>query len=569
MSSTDIIEDEGLDTNDNTNTIASGNDDGNGVDGLEERIPEASELADDMTNYIDSNATGDVRGGGQAVDNEIFEETTDDANIDADHAEYGDGGLVNDTQEYTDDDGLNQTIDDSVATDNNDPGQFREGLDDEYKYDDAKEPMMDEFAVDDSYEGGADDSQTNIDPHQQYYDENGEPVQSGEFDEEEGDDALRQIIDDNESIGSYHSDGPELDDDNFDDGMSDDEARTQEELEHAYAERQHLLQINHERQTKVIAIFERKKNKRNQGAGDDKMNSAQNQDQVHVGYLKTLDQLSELWNQVDDKREEAEEKIDRLTQKLDLEDAQRGALAESFKKFKRQIARDASYSRTGKPIKLKRILAFEEAEVDQDTEVADIRLKHINLVSQLRQLEDQVKQKEELAEGLHLIDFEQLKIENQTLNEKIEERNDELHKLRKKTTTTVQVLTHIKEKLKFVEEENKLLKEKRGKLESGVKKLRDLLTVAKHQRDSLRSENVSLKQKQGFIGSDLLVDDFETRKSTLMEVREKVERLKNRHAQLVSCVNRGRRAEGQHQRMLAKGGGHFGTRGASTIRRYG
>jgi len=45
--------------------------------------------------------------------------------------------------------------------------------------------------------------------------------------------------------------------------------------------------------------------------------------------------------------------------------------------------------------------------------------------------------------GLHLIDFEQLKIENQTLNEKIEERNEELLKLRKKTTTTVQVLTHL------------------------------------------------------------------------------------------------------------------------------
>jgi len=44
-----------------------------------------------------------------------------------------------------------------------------------------------------------------------------------------------------------------------------------------------------------------------------------------------------------------------------------------------------------------------------------------------------------LSEGLHLIDFEQLKIENQSLNEKIEERNEELLKLRKKTTTTVQV----------------------------------------------------------------------------------------------------------------------------------
>jgi hypothetical protein len=46
-----------------------------------------------------------------------------------------------------------------------------------------------------------------------------------------------------------------------------------------------------------------------------------------------------------------------------------------------------------------------------------------------------------------LIDFEQLKIENQTLNEKIEERNEELHKLRKKITQTVVILSHTREKL--------------------------------------------------------------------------------------------------------------------------
>jgi len=58
-----------------------------------------------------------------------------------------------------------------------------------------------------------------------------------------------------------------------------------------------------------------------------------------------------------------------------------------------------------------------------------------------------LKAKEELAEGLHLIDFEQLKIENQSLNEKIEERNEELLKLRKKTTTTVQVSLLHQEKI--------------------------------------------------------------------------------------------------------------------------
>lgn len=68
-----------------------------------------------------------------------------------------------------------------------------------------------------------------------------------------------------------------------------------------------------------------------------------------------------------------------------------------------------------------------------------VRLKNIHLTNQLKRIEATLRQKEELAEGLHLIDFEQLKIENQSLNEKIEERNEELLKLRKKTTTTVQV----------------------------------------------------------------------------------------------------------------------------------
>lgn len=58
---------------------------------------------------------------------------------------------------------------------------------------------------------------------------------------------------------------------------------------------------------------------------------------------------------------------------------------------------------------------------------------------------------EELKDGLYLIDFEQLKMENQTYNEKIEERNEEILKLRKKIHTTVLILTHVKEKLQFVQ----------------------------------------------------------------------------------------------------------------------
>lgn len=90
-----------------------------------------------------------------------------------------------------------------------------------------------------------------------------------------------------------------------------------------------------------------------------------------------------------------------------------------------------------------------------------------------------MKKKEQLADGLHLIDFEQLKIENQTLNEKIEERNEELHKLRKKITTTVVILSHTREKLQYVEEQNEQQKDK-------LKDLNELLNNEKTDLSRLK-----------------------------------------------------------------------------------
>merc|ERR1712072_1421979 len=133
--------------------------------------------------------------------------------------------------------------------------------------------------------------------------------------------------------------------------------------------------------------------------------------------------------------------------------------------------------------------SFETAEAAKDAEVERVRLSNINRRNFLRKLETTLRQKEKLADGLHLIDFEQLKIENQTLNEKIEERNEELLKLRKKTTTTVQVLTHLKEKLQFVQAENQVRKHELSDFEVELTSKRDMLTQVKHERDDLRADN--------------------------------------------------------------------------------
>ena len=59
---------------------------------------------------------------------------------------------------------------------------------------------------------------------------------------------------------------------------------------------------------------------------------------------------------------------------------------------------------------------------------------------QVRKMEQQLHQKEDMGEVLHVVDFDQLKIENQQYLDKIEERNSEL--LRLKTTTGKAVQVH-------------------------------------------------------------------------------------------------------------------------------
>lgn len=54
-------------------------------------------------------------------------------------------------------------------------------------------------------------------------------------------------------------------------------------------------------------------------------------------------------------------------------------------------------------------------------------------------MEQQLHQKEDMGEVLHVVDFDQLKIENQQYLDRIEERNSELLRLKATTGKAVQV----------------------------------------------------------------------------------------------------------------------------------
>ena len=68
--------------------------------------------------------------------------------------------------------------------------------------------------------------------------------------------------------------------------------------------------------------------------------------------------------------------------------------------------------------------------------VEKLRLKNASLKSQIQKVDLQLRQKEEMGDVLHYIDFHQLGIENKQYMAKIEERNQELLKLKMTTDKT-------------------------------------------------------------------------------------------------------------------------------------
>lgn len=141
---------------------------------------------------------------------------------------------------------------------------------------------------------------------------------------------------------------------------------------------------------------------------------------------------------------------------------------------------NAVHTRLNKKLQPKVIKEWEEADEAKDQEVHQYRLQNIALRNRLQNQEKVLKKKEQLAEGLHLIDYEQLKIENQTLNEKIEERNEELTRLRGKIIHHVIMLSHTREKLKFIETQNDRNKKELDELTYQLDETKNKLTQFKN-----------------------------------------------------------------------------------------
>jgi hypothetical protein len=223
-----------------------------------------------------------------------------------------------------------------------------------------------------------------------------------------------------------------------------------------------------------------------------------------------------------------------LRAKAEDKEARLAQMVSGFAQLKQEIGRASVNSFTGLHIPGDVLQRLEEQENLRDEDVARVQLKHIHTTSQLAKVEEKIKKREQVAEGLSAIDFEQLRIENATLNEKIEARQEEITRLRKKTTTAVQILTHVREKLHFVQADVARLRSELASIDVEISSQRATMALSKSARETSRRDNENFRFAAGpFRTSDRLAIDFERRKRDIARLRATIQENKTKYDEML------------------------------------
>lgn len=251
-------------------------------------------------------------------------------------------------------------------------------------------------------------------------------------------------------------------------------------------------------------------------------------------YGKHLEILRQVKKQYLEQKERLEAEINAMKDLSDRKIAEAARKHNEFADFILKQGRQAISFRTGRILPMDHYKSLIESWQKKTATVSQERLENLKLQRQVEKINATFKEYD-LSENLHLIDFEQMKIENQTYNEKIEERNEETSKLRRKINHIVQIMTHANEKLHSCHAEYSQLKNQLNLWTDKLSTGRDSLSKLKQNRDALKANLAALQRACGLLGQremlrgfEQTVDDVEAKKQELSSLKQQTRKFREK-----------------------------------------
>ena len=272
-----------------------------------------------------------------------------------------------------------------------------------------------------------------------------------------------------------------------------------------------LKEDNEQNQRKINIIYEFRKKE-----GREEKNFYKESNINESTYADSLTSTAGLYNDLNSHKQKLDQDLKRYQLSIEEQEKRKQDVYEILMKYKEELL-DNAETRKGTKIPRAEIEYWLEREKLLEEQVRTLRIQSFTKSLEMNRLKKELKKMEDYFEGLHIIDFEQLKIENNTLTEKIEDRNEEIHKLKKKINDTVQILAHLQEKSKFVSSENEIKKSENDNLKKEIIEMKRKLTEKKEENDKKAFKQLNENKKIDQINSGPLKNYY---RKTLQHITE-------------------------------------------------
>ena len=246
-------------------------------------------------------------------------------------------------------------------------------------------------------------------------------------------------------------------------------------------------------------------------------------------YADSLTSTAGLYNDLNSHKTKLDQDLKRYQQSIEEQEKRKQDVYEILMKYKEELL-DNAETRKGTKIPRAEIEYWLSREKQLEDEIRDLRIQSFTKSLEMNRLKKELKKMEDYFEGLHIIDFEQLKIENNTLTEKIEDRNEEIHKLKNKINYTVQILAHLQEKSKFVSSENEIKKTENENLKKEIIEMKRKLTEKKEENDKKALKQLNENKKIDQINSIPLKNYY---RKTLLHIQDLAKQIDQVSSQLL------------------------------------
>ena len=272
-----------------------------------------------------------------------------------------------------------------------------------------------------------------------------------------------------------------------------------------------LKEDNEHYQRRINLVFEFRKKE-----GREEKNFYKESNINESTYADSLTSTAGLYNDLNIHKRKLDQDLQRYQKSIEEQEKRKQDVYEILMKYKEELL-DNAETRKGTKIPRAEIENWLGREKQLEDTLRNLRIQSFTKSLEMNRLKKELKKMEDYFEGLHIIDFEQLKIENNTLTEKIEDRNEEIHKIRIKINDTVQALAHLQEKSKFISSENEVKKTENENLKRQIIDMKKKLTMKKEENDKKALKQLNANKKIDQINSMPLKSYY---RRTLQHIQE-------------------------------------------------